>query len=291
MLSYFSQPAKAKFKLASLQAALKRSKAAGRTASDKDALPAAVAFLLSEGREEGIYLDVRLTASGRKALASVAIVWPGAAAPARQRENALYTALERLRKTFGGDEAAVAALAVDPESLAFALERARKSGGASPDRFDTFGRYLTHDQRRNAAELVHAAFALANGYAMRWPIDGNPRISSPFGYRTHPVLGRRRLHRGIDFAVPVGTPVFAAQAGRVTFVGEDRINGRFLRIDHGHGLTTTYAHLSRHRVTRGEVVSRSQVVGDSGNSGRSTGPHLHFQIDYAGNPVDPALFN
>ncbi|MEM7674598.1 MAG: M23 family metallopeptidase [Myxococcota bacterium] len=291
LLSYFSQPAKAKFKLASLQAALRRSKAAGRNATDEDTLPAAVAFLLSEGREEGIFLDVRLTSAGRKALASVAVVWPGEAASARQRENALYTGLERLRKAFGGDEAAVAALAVDPESLAFALERSRTSGGASPDSFASFSHYLTHDQRRAAAPLIDAAFGLAIGYSMRWPIEGKPRISSPFGFRFHPVLGTRKLHQGIDFAVPVGTPVLAAQAGRVTFVGEDRINGRFLRIDHGHGLTTTYAHLSRHRVARGEVVARSQLIGDSGNSGRSTGPHLHYQVEYAGKPVDPALFD
>ena len=291
LLSYFSQPSQAQVQLRSLQDALRRAKAMRRRTGDPsaDPLAVAVAFLLAEGVEQGAHFDVRLPTVARDALASVAVVWPGDASTARQREAALGRGLARLRQQFGADEAAVAALAVSADSLAFALQRARVSGEATPGRFESFGRYLPHEERKLAAPLVNSAFALAGATSMAWPIDGG-RVSSPFGFRKHPVLGRRRLHKGVDIAVPIGTPVKSIQSGKVTFVGSDGVNGRFMRVDHGHGLTSTYCHLDRATVRQGQFVNRAQPIAASGNTGRSTGPHLHFQVELGGTPVDPDLF-
>ena len=292
LLSYFSQPAAAKIRLAPLQAALRRAKAARPKGSDKaaDPLPIAVAFIFAEGTLEGRYFDVQLPRAGVQALRSVAVIWPGDAATAKQRQDALLQGLRRLRQQLGADEAAVAALAVDPDGLAFALQRAQVSGVENPGAFGAFGAYLTHEHRELAAPLVHGAFALAGAYSMAWPIEGKFRISSPFGMRSHPVLGGRRKHKGVDLAVPIGTPVRAIQAGRVVFAGADGVNGKYLRIDHGHGLTTTYCHLDAHKVARGQRVKRGAIIADSGNSGRSTGPHLHFQVELGRTPIDPMLF-
>ena len=292
LLSYFSQPTRSRVKLAPLQEALQRAKGTRRANKERaaDLLPESVAFLFAQGVRRGEHFDVRLPAVGRKTLASVAVIWPGDAATPKQRETALLEGLSRLRQHLGADEAAVAALAVDPDSLAFALERARISGAESPERFEAFGRYLPHDERRAAAPLVHSAFALAGAYAMAWPIAGKARVTSPFGMRNHPVLGQRRLHKGIDIRAPIGTPVRSAQEGEVIFSGFDGVNGHFVRLDHGHGLTTTYCHLDSIKVRRGDSVTRGATIAESGNSGRSTGPHLHFQVELSGTPVDPALF-
>ncbi len=292
LLSYFSQPTAAKIKLAPLQAALRRAKATRPKNADKpdDPLPASVAFIFAEGTLDGEHFDVQLPAAGIRALASVAVVWPGDAATAKQRQESLLEGLARLRGQYGADEAAVAALTVDPEALSFALQRAKVSGVQRPGAFEAFARYLNHEARSAAGPLVHGAFALASAYSMAWPIEGRQRLSSGFGYRVHPVLRRRRLHKGVDIAVPVGTPVRVAQRGEVIFVGADGINGRYLRVDHGHGLTTTYCHLDGQQVRRGQTVDRGQVVATSGNSGRSTGPHLHFQLELGGTAVDPMLF-
>ncbi len=292
LLSYFSQPGRAKDRLQTLQKALRRGRSIRRNGQPiRDPLPDAVAFLFADGRVEGEHFDVRLPEPARQALLSVAVSWPGDAATAEQRQRALLRGLERLRRHLAADEAAVAALRVDPESLDFALQRAKVSGAEFPGRFEAFGRFLGPEDRRTAGRLVNAAFALSGAYSMTWPIAGLPRVTSRFGPRTHPVLGRRRMHHGIDLGVRVGTPVLAAQAGRVTFVGADAVNGRFLRIDHGHGLTTTYCHLDRHRVKRNAQVDRGDHIADSGNSGRSTGPHLHFQVEFGGTPVDPEMFH
>ncbi len=114
-----------------------------------------------------------------------------------------------------------------------------------------------------------------------------PRLSSRFGYRAHPILGRRALHAGIDIPAARGTPVQASESGMVTFVGVRGGYGKMVEIDHGQGLRTRYAHLSRIAVGGGAPVARGQIVGLIGSTGRSTGNHLHFEVRLHGRAVDP----
>lgn len=116
------------------------------------------------------------------------------------------------------------------------------------------------------------------------------RVTSPFGWRIHPVTGARDFHGAIDLACPVGTPVHAAWAGRVARLGRTGGGGLSVSLDHGFQVRTTYAHLSRFLVAPGQLVQRGQVVALSGATGQVTGPHLHFAILYRGNPVNPCLF-
>jgi murein DD-endopeptidase MepM/ murein hydrolase activator NlpD len=119
-------------------------------------------------------------------------------------------------------------------------------------------------------------------------VDG-ARISSGFGSRFHPVLGYTRMHKGVDFAVPVGTPVMAAGNGAVQFMGRASGYGNFLKIDMGSGMGFGYAHLSRFApgLRRGARVRQGQVVDYSGNTGLTTGPHLHYEIFEHGTQVNP----
>ena len=111
--------------------------------------------------------------------------------------------------------------------------------------------------------------------------------TSGYGMRRHPILGYTRMHRGIDFHAPYGSPIYAAADGVVTFVGRHGGHGNFVKLDNGGGLGTGYAHMSAFAVNAGEHVHRGEVIGYVGSSGLSTGPHLHFEVYQNGETVNP----
>lgn len=123
---------------------------------------------------------------------------------------------------------------------------------------------------------------------MQWPVRG--RISSPFGYRIHPITGAKKLHTGLDIAAPQGTPIGAAASGTVIFAGWFGSYGYTVIIDHGGGVATLYAHQSRVAVSKGETVAAGDVIGYVGSTGLSTGPHVHFEVRQQGTPTDPMPF-
>jgi murein DD-endopeptidase MepM/ murein hydrolase activator NlpD len=128
----------------------------------------------------------------------------------------------------------------------------------------------------------------AKGMLMKTPVDG-ARITSGFGMRFHPILGYTRMHKGVDFGVPIGTPVMAAGAGTIAFLGVQNGYGNFVLINHGNGYSTAYGHLSRFApgMHRGSHVRQGQVVAYSGMSGMATGPHLHYEIRVNNVQVNP----
>jgi murein DD-endopeptidase MepM/ murein hydrolase activator NlpD len=126
------------------------------------------------------------------------------------------------------------------------------------------------------------------GGQLLWPAAGP--MTSPFGYRTHPIFGDTRLHTGIDIGAPYGAPVIAADSGTVIFAGVMSGYGNAIVIDHGGGLATTYNHLSAFLVSSGQGVARGSQIGNVGCSGYCTGPHLHFEVRVDGSPVNPVPY-
>ena len=122
------------------------------------------------------------------------------------------------------------------------------------------------------------------GY-LKWPVSGE--ITSPYGWRTHPIYGYRSFHTGIDIGAPYGTTIKAARAGDVLYVGTRDAYGLIVIIDHGDSLATVYAHLSQAYVRAGQSVPTLGSVGAVGCSGWCTGPHLHFEVRVSGQPTNP----
>jgi murein DD-endopeptidase MepM/ murein hydrolase activator NlpD len=106
----------------------------------------------------------------------------------------------------------------------------------------------------------------------------------------HPILKVKRRHPGIDFVADIGTPVYAPGKGRVIYVGRRGGYGLEIEIDHGFGYRTRYAHLSKSFVKRGKRVSRGDLIAKTGNSGLSTGPHLHYEVSHSGKKLNPSQF-
>ncbi|MBQ2920902.1 MAG: peptidoglycan DD-metalloendopeptidase family protein [Oscillospiraceae bacterium] len=113
------------------------------------------------------------------------------------------------------------------------------------------------------------------------------RLTSPYGYRTHPVTGKWKFHNGVDLANSKGTPIRAARSGKVTVATYGGTYGYYVTINHGDGYSSLYAHMTHYIVSKGDTVSKGQVIGYMGSTGRSTGPHLHFSIFYNGSTVNP----
>ena len=165
------------------------------------------------------------------------------------------------------------------------------------------GPYLPADLDPNAPALDPALIRVARDVAtaqrlkallsfvpLRMPLSGDPSVTSPFGYRADPFLGRPALHPGVDLAESFGAEIHAAAAGRVVHAGPAGGYGNMVEIDHGNGLVTRYAHMSETLVEEGQEVDKGAILGRLGSTGRSTGPHLHYEVRVDGEPVDPERY-
>ncbi|HEY9860756.1 MAG TPA: peptidoglycan DD-metalloendopeptidase family protein [Candidatus Obscuribacterales bacterium] len=178
--------------------------------------------------------------------------------------------VERLRSDQSALEAAEAQLAQDSEDLTqLILQR------------------VAEQRAKEAKEAAagQGTIVVRGTGLMSLPSDGP--ITSGFGWRTHPILGYERFHSGTDFGADYGSTIRAANAGIVIYAGWYGGYGNAIVIDHGNGITTLYGHASELFAAEGQVVQRGQAIASVGSTGLSTGPHLHFEVRQAGEPVDP----
>jgi len=170
--------------------------------------------------------------------------------------------------------------------------------GAGEDETGTGGPFLPignivfvekADSTNKALEKIRLIRESAAGVPLAKPLQGG-RWTSNFGYRIDPFLRKPAMHSGVDFGAPFGTPVEATADGIVIHAGDKGGYGRMVEIRHGHGFTTRYAHLSAISVTEGEQVTAGTIVGEVGSSGRSTGPHLHYETRRDEEALNPTIF-
>nr|WP_298100344.1 M23 family metallopeptidase [uncultured Shinella sp.] len=196
-------------------------------------------------------------------------------AGASETANAIQTILRRTgfdvaETTEGDTETGIGGPFVEPETFNDPFEASINDLDVALERLDS--------ARRTARKLPFGNPSPGSG------------ITSRFGNRTDPFLGRLALHAGIDFRVSTGTEIHSTGAGTVVVAGRNGGYGNMVEIDHGNGLTTRYAHLSRVLVKVGDHVEAADAVGLSGTTGRSTGPHLHYEVRRDGKAVDPMRF-
>jgi len=188
-----------------------------------------------------------------------------------------------------------------PQELPSATANAGRGGAASPGAplsFDEFARQLGEITRKadvKADQLTVLEALLVEGSAQRKFLPTLPPIetvnyTSNFGYRIDPFNGHQTFHEGVDFAAETGTEIHAAASGKVIYADFHPAYGRSVEIDHGNGLVTRYAHGSELLVKEGDLVVRGQRIARVGSTGRSTGPHLHFEVRLNGVPQNPGRF-
>lgn len=184
-------------------------------------------------------------------------------------------------------------------------------GGSLPEDIDTrIDLEEKHDsllrEMHEQVELLHAAvgsqneafsFLLKNLDKQQNLLVSTPAIrptegwiTSRFGYRKSPFTGKREFHKGLDIASAKQTPIYAAADGTVTFVGKKGYLGEMIVVDHGYGFVTRYAHLFKSMKKRGDKVKRGDLIAQIGSSGRTTGPHLHYEVHLNGMPVNPEKY-
>jgi murein DD-endopeptidase MepM/ murein hydrolase activator NlpD len=248
---------------------------------------------LTEGESlaHGTHLALRGLAPGARkpalALASELGVSPEALLDTARGPAAARKLLAALASDFPEEEARLTALFAGRIPARYALERVKAEGGTP--HLERLARQLPPGFEE-ATTAAAQSLALATAFGLAWPVSESARVTSPFGYRLHPVLGTRKLHTGVDISLPEGTLVRAVEDGTVRRASEDRVNGKVLIVDHGRGVTTAYCHNSELLVRPGQRVVRGEVLSRSGNTGRSTGPHLHYQLELGAQPVDPLRF-
>ncbi len=147
------------------------------------------------------------------------------------------------------------------------------------------------ESRLDAAAITsQTRMMLLNQIPNSSPVIGG-YISSGYGRRIHPVTGKVKIHRGLDFGVNIGTPIYAPADGVIEVVrSSNQGSGNFLRLQHSYGFTSSYSHLKSFAVKTGDFVSKGDLIGHSGNSGLTSGPHLHYEIRFVGRPLNPRPF-
>ena len=219
---------------------------------------------------------------------------PEAAGLARveARQLAFVERMTRLADRRSGRAAtAIRSLGLDPEMMLHQLDSRAAQGGP-------LLRLAASADRSLDARFQRMGLSLARMNLLERGLAGIPQvlpaslefISSGFGYRSDPFTGEGAFHAGLDFKGPYGAPIYAAAKGTVSFVGQKQGYGNCIEVDHGNGLMTRYAHMSAFRTAVGQPVKAGDVIGAIGNSGRSTGPHLHFEVRVDDRAMNPRPF-
>lgn len=209
----------------------------------------------------------------------------------RQLEEAMTISVDPLSKMFEN-------AGLDTDRLINQIKRGYDGSGGpwEPISFSTKESVEDSSSFDRANSLLEQMSALniyriaAEGIPFAHPVKSDHRFTSGFGYRRDPMTGGRRMHNGVDFAAGKGTDIFSPADGTVTRAGWASGYGNVIYIKHEFGLETRYGHLSRIRVKKGQRVSRGQHIGDMGNTGRSTGTHLHYEVRVNDKPVNPMNF-
>ena len=247
----------------------------GTLLADKIAIPITKRLASVSGHIEGsLFLSAKRAGAPDKIVANLA--------------NMFVYDIDFQRDIFGGDQfEAVYELYYDDEGALVG------SGDVLYGRMKWRGRnkekgYYRFTQPDGRADYFDRAGQSARRLLMKTPIDG-ARLSSGFGTRKHPILGYRKAHKGVDFAARRGTPVYAAGDGVVERANRYGSFGNYIRIRHANGYKTAYAHLNgfRRGVRAGKRVRQGDVIGYVGTTGRSTGPHLHYEVHHKGRAVNP----
>lgn len=187
--------------------------------------------------------------------------------------------------------AAIRKLGLNPGAMMAALDDRSAQGGP-------LFRLATSASGELDPRFERLGLSLARMNALERGLAGIPQvlpaslefISSGFGYRADPFTGGAAFHAGLDFRGPVGAPIYAAAKGRVSFAGIRQGYGKCIEVDHGNGLMTRYAHMSAFRARVGQTVAAGDIIGAIGSTGRSTGPHLHFEVRVHDRPMNPRPF-
>ncbi|MDQ7071426.1 MAG: DUF5930 domain-containing protein [Rhodobacterales bacterium] len=208
----------------------------------------------------------------------------------RQLEDAMTISVKPLDKMFS-------AAGLSTNNLIDQVRRgySGQGGPLRPLALSTMGEEPSADMLRanrllNQLDQLNLYRIAAQKAPFAIPVKAAFRYSSNFGYRRDPKTGGRRMHSGVDFAGPVGTPLYATADGIVTHAGWSSGYGRLVKIQHEFGIETRYAHQSRILVKVGQRVSRGERIGDMGASGRVTGPHLHYEVRIGGKAVNPMIY-
>jgi murein DD-endopeptidase MepM/ murein hydrolase activator NlpD len=216
------------------------------------------------------------------------------AGPLAQVEASQLAFAERLTRfadrRSAAAEAALRKLGLNPERMLATVEDRSAMGGPLIS--------LSSGESAVDPRLRRLGLSLARMDALQRGLQGIPQvipaagtsISSGFGYRSDPFAGSPAFHAGLDFKGPTGAPIFAAAKGKVAFVGRRPGYGNCVEIDHGNGLRTRYAHMSGFRTRVGQSVTAGELIGAVGSTGRSTGPHLHFEVRLHNQPINPRPF-
>jgi murein DD-endopeptidase MepM/ murein hydrolase activator NlpD len=260
-----------------------------RASLEKGAFPDALAVL---PQAEAAQFSLRSTRRGEALLSSA------------DRADMLFAAINKSLRSIESEQIAkVSSLADDAYETAEAISEVLAEVGVPRDpefgASDVGGPFIAvgdaDDFTAKVKELDEALGMLARvrHHAASMPLASpapGRSISSTFGVRRDPLLGTPAMHSGMDFRAPHGSPARATAPGKVVAAGWNGGYGRMVEIDHGDGFTTRFAHLSAITVSEGDVVERGTIVGKVGSSGRSTGPHLHYEVRRDGEAVDPLRF-
>lgn len=243
--------------------------ALAETAAERDLIAADAEFAIDHARE--LELELRLMQERNDQIF-------------RQLEEAMLVSVEPLDEMFR-------AAGMNPENLINQVRRGYSGTGGplTPIQFSTRGGTPDPDTLRangilNAMDRINLYRIAAEKAPFSIPVKSNFRFTSGFGPRWG------RMHNGTDFAGPIGTPIYATADGVVTHAGWSSGYGRLIKIRHDFGIETRFAHLNTMDVTVGQRVSRGERIGAMGNSGRSTGPHLHYEVRVNGAPVNPMIY-
>ncbi|KZY51386.1 MULTISPECIES: M23 family metallopeptidase [Sulfitobacter] len=284
---------KARLKLAELEGSLENGEA-GSLRADADQAPVdflAQALARTAAERDKVVVDAQDALLQADEMAQeIALMRDQNDAIFRQLEEAMSVSVAPLDKMFRS-----AGMPTDRILATVRRGYSGQGGPMTPLSFTTRGEELSPDtlrankllgqmDRLNLYRIAAEKAPFAN------PVKNAFRFTSQFGYRRDPKTGGRRMHKGVDFAAGMGTPLYATADGVVIHAGWSSGYGRLVKIQHEFGIETRYAHMSKLRVKVGQRVSRGQHIGDMGASGRVTGVHLHYEVRVGGKAVNPMIY-